>query len=71
MEILNMSVLKLAKGLWEELESHRQSGDAIQQEMVRRADEILRGGQIDAPSVREMLQRAAEKVKASKLEREG
>lgn len=56
-----MSVLKLAKGLWEELESHRQSGDAIQQEMVRRADEILRGGQIDAPSVREMLQRAAEK----------
>lgn len=56
-----MSVLKLAQGLWEELETHRKSSDLIQEEMVRRADEILSGGMVSAPTIGELVRQALER----------
>ncbi|MNH36499.1 hypothetical protein ACLIN3_15520 [Pseudomonas orientalis] len=60
-----MSVLKLAKGLWQELESHQKSGDAVQEEMLRRADEILKSGYVTYPSLTSVVRNAIDKVKAS------
>ncbi|QXH53290.1 hypothetical protein KSS94_09305 [Pseudomonas fakonensis] len=59
-----MSVLKLAKGLWEELESNQKSGDAVQEEMLRRADEILKSGYVTYPSLTSVVRNAIDKVKA-------
>lgn len=60
-----MSVLKLAKGLWAELETHQKSGEVIQEEMVRRTDEILKGGRVTYPSIKSVLRVAVEKARAA------
>ncbi|WP_447782085.1 hypothetical protein [Pseudomonas plecoglossicida] len=59
-----MSVLKLAKGLWQELESNQKSGDEVQEEMLRRADEILKSGHVTYPSITSVVKNAIDKVKA-------
>lgn len=58
-----MSVQKLTKDIWAELESHSRPRKSIEEEMVRRADEILSGGQISAPSLGDMVRHAIEKSK--------
>lgn len=58
-----MSVQKLTKDIWAELESHSRPRMSIQEEMVRRADEILSGGKISAPSLSNMVRNAIEKSK--------
>ena len=58
-----MSVQKLTKDIWAELENHSRPRKFIEEEMVRRADEILSGGKISAPSLSDMVRHVIEKSK--------
>lgn len=64
-----MSVQKLTKDIWAELENHSRPRKSIEEEMVRRADEILNGGQISAPSLSDMVRHAIERSKEISLSR--